>query len=154
MSNLNSQMRQTQPRAGTFHSPTKIKPKTKFQGIFEQSRCVKPNAEKEPFKFQGKIVMEQLLFSGAMEAVKIRRAGFPMRLPFDEFSQKFMCILPKRVKDEVRAKCGVKLMNDRPSLEALIQHLPDIVGEGVVPADFALGKLKNSYSLFPKFLFP
>ena len=31
------------------------------------------------------MVFEQLTFSGAMEAVKIRQAGYPLRLLFAEF---------------------------------------------------------------------
>ena len=38
-------------------------------------RCIKPNSDKVPSKFVPTMVFEQLTYSGALEAVKIRQAG-------------------------------------------------------------------------------
>jgi len=35
------------------------------------------------------MVFEQLTYSGALEAVKIRQAGYPLRMPFKEFVSRY-----------------------------------------------------------------
>ena len=52
-------------------------------------RCVKPNMEKKPDTFNQLVVMNQLKYSGMMETVKIRRAGYPVRRIFDDFLFRF-----------------------------------------------------------------
>eukprot|EP00929_Paragymnodinium_shiwhaense_P021882 TRINITY_DN14148_c0_g1_i1.p1 TRINITY_DN14148_c0_g1~~TRINITY_DN14148_c0_g1_i1.p1 ORF type:complete len:1947 (+),score=476.92 TRINITY_DN14148_c0_g1_i1:170-6010(+) len=58
-------------------------------------RCVKPNKVFVPDRFDAPMVMEQLLFSGVVEAVKIRHQGFSMRLPFEDFVRRYRCLLGK-----------------------------------------------------------
>jgi myosin heavy subunit len=48
-------------------------------------RCIKPNMAKEARRFDPVMSYEQLVYSGAMEAVKIRQAGYPMRMLVKEF---------------------------------------------------------------------
>nr|XP_014341456.1 PREDICTED: unconventional myosin-X-like [Latimeria chalumnae] len=48
-------------------------------------RCIKPNMEKTPNKFDPVVVLNQLRYSGMLETVKIRRAGFPVRRQFQDF---------------------------------------------------------------------
>eukprot|EP00929_Paragymnodinium_shiwhaense_P020151 TRINITY_DN13523_c0_g3_i1.p1 TRINITY_DN13523_c0_g3~~TRINITY_DN13523_c0_g3_i1.p1 ORF type:complete len:1730 (+),score=492.31 TRINITY_DN13523_c0_g3_i1:75-5192(+) len=57
-------------------------------------RCVKPNQEKQPSKFNSPLVMEQLRLTGVMETVNIRKAGFLMRPSCQEFLQRFLIFLP------------------------------------------------------------
>jgi len=52
-------------------------------------RCVKPNMEKQADNFNVDTVMNQLRYSGMMETVKIRRAGYPVRRAFDDFLFRF-----------------------------------------------------------------
>ena len=47
-------------------------------------RCVKPNATLAAFTFEEELVRAQLSYLGVMETVRIRRAGFPVRMPFGE----------------------------------------------------------------------
>uniref|UniRef100_A0A672T669 Unconventional myosin-X-like n=1 Tax=Sinocyclocheilus grahami TaxID=75366 RepID=A0A672T669_SINGR len=49
-------------------------------------RCIKPNMDKTPNKFNPDVVLNQLRYSGMLETVKIRRAGFPVRRTFKDFS--------------------------------------------------------------------
>ena len=60
-------------------------------------RCIKPNAEKVPYKLEANMVYEQLLNSGVFECVRIRKDGFPMRLDFSTFFAKYKAILPPAV---------------------------------------------------------
>uniref|UniRef100_A0AAQ6AKB0 Myosin X, like 1 n=1 Tax=Amphiprion ocellaris TaxID=80972 RepID=A0AAQ6AKB0_AMPOC len=48
-------------------------------------RCIKPNMEKNPNVFSPEVVLNQLRYSGMLETVKIRRAGFPVRRTFKDF---------------------------------------------------------------------
>uniref|UniRef100_A0A8C0Y4P7 Myosin X, like 1 n=1 Tax=Cyprinus carpio carpio TaxID=630221 RepID=A0A8C0Y4P7_CYPCA len=48
-------------------------------------RCIKPNMDKTPNKFDPDVVLNQLRYSGMLETVKIRRAGFPVRRTFKDF---------------------------------------------------------------------
>jgi myosin heavy subunit len=48
-------------------------------------KCIKPNALKAPNVFTAPLVMEQLRYSGVLEVVRIRREGFPTKVPFIDF---------------------------------------------------------------------
>ncbi|KAF7241807.1 Unconventional myosin-X [Varanus komodoensis] len=48
-------------------------------------RCIKPNLEKAPDLFSPGVVLKQLRYSGMLETVKVRRAGFPVRRLFQDF---------------------------------------------------------------------
>uniref|UniRef100_UPI003AABF6A0 unconventional myosin-XV-like n=1 Tax=Centroberyx gerrardi TaxID=166262 RepID=UPI003AABF6A0 len=48
-------------------------------------RCIKPNNNKEPGVFESELVSGQLRHSGVLETIRIRREGYPVRLPFDVF---------------------------------------------------------------------
>ncbi|KAM3863907.1 LOW QUALITY PROTEIN: unconventional myosin-XV [Diretmus argenteus] len=48
-------------------------------------RCIKPNNNKEPGMFESDLVSSQLRHSGVLETIRIRREGYPVRLPFHIF---------------------------------------------------------------------
>ncbi|KAK5617011.1 hypothetical protein CRENBAI_016490 [Crenichthys baileyi] len=60
-------------------------------------RCIKPNMEKNPHVFDPETVLNQLRYSGMLETVKIRRAGFPVRRPFKDFFLRYKIILKDKV---------------------------------------------------------
>jgi myosin-7 len=47
-------------------------------------RCVKPNENKKPGEFDRELCTRQLRYSGMMETIRIRKAGFPIRHTFKE----------------------------------------------------------------------
>eukprot|EP00515_Schizochytrium_aggregatum_P020736 CAMPEP_0202100776 /NCGR_PEP_ID=MMETSP0965-20130614/3344_1 /ASSEMBLY_ACC=CAM_ASM_000507 /TAXON_ID=4773 /ORGANISM="Schizochytrium aggregatum, Strain ATCC28209" /LENGTH=679 /DNA_ID=CAMNT_0048669449 /DNA_START=1 /DNA_END=2037 /DNA_ORIENTATION=- len=55
-------------------------------------RCVKPNNDQMPNKFEAPLVVEQLRYSGVFEAVKIRKQGYPFRLTHRQFAFRYRCI--------------------------------------------------------------
>lgn len=57
-------------------------------------RCIKPNQEKEAFYFSDEMVLSQLRYSGMLDTIRIRKAGYPMRLAFDAFVRDFKCLIP------------------------------------------------------------
>ncbi|XP_058139334.1 LOW QUALITY PROTEIN: unconventional myosin-XV [Dasypus novemcinctus] len=56
-------------------------------------RCLKPNHKKEPGLFEPDVVMAQLRYSGVLETVRIRKEGFPVRLPFQAFIDRYRCLV-------------------------------------------------------------
>uniref|UniRef100_A0A7N8XV10 Myosin X n=1 Tax=Mastacembelus armatus TaxID=205130 RepID=A0A7N8XV10_9TELE len=69
-------------------------------------RCIKPNTCKMPDHFDQTVVLNQLRYSGMLETVKIRRTGFPIRRPFQEFCSRYK-VLMRGVTwpDEPRGRC-------------------------------------------------
>ncbi|XP_068193571.1 unconventional myosin-XV [Antennarius striatus] len=48
-------------------------------------RCIKPNNMKQPGVFEDDLVSGQLKHSGILETIRIRREGYPVRMPFYVF---------------------------------------------------------------------
>lgn len=48
-------------------------------------RCLKPNDKNVPDLFDRMRITEQLKYGGVLEAVRVARAGFPMRMPLNGF---------------------------------------------------------------------
>ena len=53
-------------------------------------RCIKPNKVKKPHVFDHQMVLNQLLYAGVLETVKVRKQGFPFRETFVEFMRRVM----------------------------------------------------------------
>eukprot|EP01063_Lacrimia_lanifica_P029585 TRINITY_DN4547_c0_g1_i1.p1 TRINITY_DN4547_c0_g1~~TRINITY_DN4547_c0_g1_i1.p1 ORF type:complete len:1350 (+),score=416.81 TRINITY_DN4547_c0_g1_i1:159-4208(+) len=63
-------------------------------------RCIRPNPEKVPAKFDAPSVLDQLTCSGVVETVKTRQQGFCYRLPFDDFLQRYGVLAGRRDLDK------------------------------------------------------
>ncbi|KAK2492706.1 hypothetical protein MC885_002878 [Smutsia gigantea] len=50
-------------------------------------------AWQEPGLFEPDVVMAQLRYSGVLETVRIRKEGFPVRLPFQVFIDRYRCLV-------------------------------------------------------------
>ncbi|XP_012548810.1 unconventional myosin-IXAa isoform X1 [Bombyx mori] len=58
-------------------------------------RCIKSNSEKVPHVFDDETVQRQLRYTGMLETVRIRQAGYNVRLTYEEFIQLYRILLPK-----------------------------------------------------------
>ncbi|KAM9425895.1 unconventional myosin-XVB [Pholidichthys leucotaenia] len=59
-------------------------------------RCLKPNYVKLPGLFDVDYVSAQLRYAGMMEAIHIRKEGFPIRIPYSYFVARYGVLLTQR----------------------------------------------------------
>lgn len=57
-------------------------------------RCIKPNNDKSPMRFDMPVVLEQLRYTGMLDTIKIRQSGYPVRLKFQQFVERYRYLLP------------------------------------------------------------
>jgi myosin-5 len=110
------QLKETQDRSGDAAKASKsaAKQKTVGQQFKEQLvelvasvektdphyiRCLKPNDSAKPNFLTRKRLTEQLRYGGVLEAVRVARAGYPVRLVHQSFFQRYRMLLPA-VPDE------------------------------------------------------
>uniref|UniRef100_A0A8C1I342 Myosin VIIA n=1 Tax=Cyprinus carpio carpio TaxID=630221 RepID=A0A8C1I342_CYPCA len=75
-------------------------------------RCIKPNELKKPMMFDRGLCVRQLRYSGMMETIRIRRAGYPIRYTFAEFVDRYRVLMP-----------GVKPANKQEDLRGTSQRI-------------------------------
>jgi len=66
-------------------------------------RCIKPNPAQVPDTFSAEYVAVQLNYAGVFETVRIRRQGFAVRYPYDEFIKRFVILLPSKARPAIEA---------------------------------------------------
>ncbi|XP_077940214.1 unconventional myosin-XV isoform X2 [Gasterosteus aculeatus] len=59
-------------------------------------RCIKPNNMKQPGVFENDLVSSQLRHSGVLETIRIRREGYPVRMPFYVFLFRYKSLVGMR----------------------------------------------------------
>uniref|UniRef100_A0A8C5UGR8 Myosin IH n=1 Tax=Malurus cyaneus samueli TaxID=2593467 RepID=A0A8C5UGR8_9PASS len=101
-------------------------------------RCIKPNENKEPGKFDDFLIRHQVKYLGLMEHLRVRRAGFAYRRKYELFLQRYKSLCPATWPHwHGSAAEGVK---------RLIKHI------GYKPEEYKLGRTKI-FIRFPKTLF-
>uniref|UniRef100_A0A3B3QSH9 Myosin VIIAa n=1 Tax=Paramormyrops kingsleyae TaxID=1676925 RepID=A0A3B3QSH9_9TELE len=92
-------------------------------------RCIKPNEFKKPMLFDRELCVRQLRYSGMMETIRIRRAGYPIRYTFVEFVDRYRVLMP-----------GVKPAYKQEDLRGTCQRIAEaVLGRD---DDWQMGKTK------------
>lgn len=78
-------------------------------------RCIKPNEDKEAWKFDNLMVLSQLRACGVLETIRISCAGFPSRWTYNEFVLRYHILIPSEnwtkiftseaTEDDIRDLC-------------------------------------------------
>ncbi|XP_057659116.1 myosin-VIIa [Diorhabda carinulata] len=89
-------------------------------------RCVKPNSDKAPMRFDMPVVLEQLRYTGMLDTIKIRQSGYPVRMKFHHFVDRYRYLL-------VKIPRGAPY---RDLCRAILDHIPPTETEG---PDYQLG---------------
>ncbi|NXY58247.1 MYO19 protein, partial [Callaeas wilsoni] len=93
-------------------------------------RCIKPNADCKAMTFRREEVLSQLQACGIVEAITISAAGFPVRIPFQSFTERYEILR----KSWASSKKRTPAMDDaEASRAAVLEILQDAV-RGQTPA--------------------
>ncbi|AEO54624.1 hypothetical protein MYCTH_92028 [Thermothelomyces thermophilus ATCC 42464] len=86
-------------------------------------RCILPNHTKRPKQFSGPLVLDQLRCNGVLEGIRIARTGFPNRLPFAEFRQRYEVLCRDMPKGYIEGQAAAKIMLDKFGLEKSLYRI-------------------------------
>jgi len=80
-------------------------------------RCILPNHKKRPKQFNNLLVLDQLRCNGVLEGIRIARTGFPNRLAFAEFRQRYEVLCRDMPKGYLEGQSAVAIMLDKLGLD-------------------------------------
>ncbi|KAI1307533.1 myosin-11 [Xylaria venustula] len=80
-------------------------------------RCILPNHKKRPKQFHAPLVLDQLRCNGVLEGIRIARTGFPNRLSFNEFRQRYEVLCRNIPKGYLEGQAAASLMLDKLGID-------------------------------------
>ena len=86
-------------------------------------RCIKPTETKQPMIFDGAMVRRQLSYSGVLETIEVRKIGYAVRMPFDEFVGRYALLL------EQTASAGTKKLEGGDGARFVLENVGSVNSE-------------------------
>lgn len=80
-------------------------------------RCILPNHKKRPKLFNAPLVLDQLRCNGVLEGIRIARTGFPNRLLFNEFRQRYEVLCRDLPKGYMDAQNATQMILDKLGMD-------------------------------------
>lgn len=103
-------------------------------------RCILPNLSKRPNKFDKELVLHQLRCNGVLEGIRIARAGYPNKMTFEEFFNRYSILNSNGVVFTKNLKTNSEIILKRIQLD------PEVYKIGITKLFFKngiLGKLEE-----------
>lgn len=95
-------------------------------------RCLKPNDAAKPKLMTRKRLTEQLRYGGVLEAVRVARMGYPVRLDHSGFFKRYRMLLPS-ISENVLPWS----MEDEDAQKLCVKFLDILLEEGAKPVNYA-----------------
>jgi len=86
-------------------------------------RCILPNHKKRPKQFNSLLVLDQLRCNGVLEGIRIARTGFPNRLPFAEFRQRYEVLCRDMPKGYLEGQAATRIMLEKFGLDRTLYRV-------------------------------
>jgi myosin heavy chain 9/10/11/14 len=102
-------------------------------------RCIIPNELKRPRAFNGPLVLDQLRCNGVLEGIRIARTGFPNRLTFMEFRQRYELLTPGLPKGFIEGRAAAQMILQGLDLDRSMYQM------GRTKVFFRAGLVRNSH---------
>ena len=86
-------------------------------------RCILPNHRKRPKQFSAPLVLDQLRCNGVLEGIRIARTGFPNRLPFSEFRQRYEVLCRNMPRGHLEGQKATQIMLEKLDLDKALYRV-------------------------------
>lgn len=86
-------------------------------------RCILPNHKKRPKQFSAPLVLDQLRCNGVLEGIRIARTGFPNRLPFAEFRQRYGILCRNIPNGHLEGQTAAQMMLEKLDLDGALYRV-------------------------------
>ncbi|NXS55835.1 MYO19 protein, partial [Brachypteracias leptosomus] len=90
-------------------------------------RCIKPNADCKAMTFKREEVLSQLQACGIVEAISISAAGFPVRIPFQSFTERYEILRKSRWANKTRVYEAPVVADDKAARSVVFEILQNVV---------------------------
>ncbi|KAL9613853.1 MAG: hypothetical protein Q9167_001651 [Letrouitia subvulpina] len=86
-------------------------------------RCILPNHKKRPKQFSAPLVLDQLRCNGVLEGIRIARTGFPNRLPFSEFRQRYEVLCRNMPSGHLEGQRAAQIIVEKLNLDKSLYRI-------------------------------